>query len=135
LLKCNIISFCGKKETIYPYNHYILYNIYVLLVMKVTAKKEEPPLLLLVVTVSLIAAAAAGGTFFTVTPSAFADDLTAEDILSLQDLGQRKVTICHIPNDNPANAHEITVGESAVSAYIIHGDTIGPCQPTSRVRI
>jgi hypothetical protein len=100
--------------------------------MKVTAKKEEPPLLLVIIIVSLIAAAAAaaaGSIFFTVTPAAFADDLTAEDILSLQDLGQRKVTICHIPNGNPANAHEITVGESAVAAHIIHGDTIGPCQP------
>ncbi len=96
--------------------------------MKITVKKEARSLLL-VVAVSVVAAAAAGSNFLTATPAAFADDLTEEDILSLQDLGQRKVTLCHIPNGNPANAHEITVGESAVAAHIIHGDTIGPCQP------
>ena len=92
-----------------------------------TARKEKilaRPLL-----VVAAAVAAAGSILFTGTPAAFADDLTEEDILSLQDLGQRKVTLCHIPNGNPANAHEITVGESAVAAHIIHGDTIGPCQP------
>jgi hypothetical protein len=39
-----------------------------------------------------------------------------------------KVTICHIPPGNPANAHTITVGESAVLTHMVkHGDTIGPC--------
>jgi hypothetical protein len=64
-----------------------------------------------------------------VTP-ALANDLTTEDILSLQG-GVRKVTICHIPPGDPANAHEITVGEPAVAAHVRnHGDTIGPCSPT-----
>ena len=45
--------------------------------------------------------------------------------------GQTKVTICHIPPGNPANRHEVTVGEPAVAAHIRnHGDYIGPCQPT-----
>jgi hypothetical protein len=95
--------------------------------MKVlTAVKEERPLLL-----AAAAAAAAGRIFFTVTPAAYAHDLTKEDILSLQDQTQQKVTICHIPNGNPDNAHEITVGESAVAGHVQeHGDGVGPCQPT-----
>jgi hypothetical protein len=77
--------------------------------------------------VAIVAAAAAASVLFTATPAAYADDLTEEDIVSLHE--PRKVTICHIPSGNPANAHEITIGESAVAAHIIHGDTIGPCQP------
>jgi hypothetical protein len=41
--------------------------------------------------------------------------------------GNGKVTICHIPPGNPANAHTITVGASAVKAHLAHGDDIGPC--------
>ena len=41
-----------------------------------------------------------------------------------------KVTICHIPPGNPANAHTITVGIAAVPAHLaLHGDTIGECVP------
>jgi hypothetical protein len=40
---------------------------------------------------------------------------------------QEKVTICHIPKGNPSNAHDITVGASAVPAHLAHGDTVGPC--------
>jgi hypothetical protein len=44
--------------------------------------------------------------------------------------GQSKITICHIPPGNPANAHTITVGEPAVRAHVEnHGDTLGACQP------
>jgi hypothetical protein len=100
--------------------------------MKVfTARKERPLLLVIAVGTMVTTAAAAGGSiFFTVTPPAYADDLTAEDILSLQDPSVAKVTICHIPPGNPANRHEITVGEPAVAAHIRdHGDYVGPCQP------
>jgi hypothetical protein len=39
-----------------------------------------------------------------------------------------KVTICHIPPGNPANAHTITVGGSAVRAHAAHGDFVeGSC--------
>ena len=38
-----------------------------------------------------------------------------------------KVTICHIPPGNPANAHTITVGRSALKAHTKHGDTLGAC--------
>jgi hypothetical protein len=125
-----IISVCGEKNTIYPRNHYILYNLYPLLMaMKMpTARKEKLlPRPLLVVAAAV---AAAGSILFTGTPAAFADDLTEEDILSLQDPSVVKVTICHIPPGNPAERHEITVGEPAVAAHIRdHGDYIGPCSP------
>jgi len=46
--------------------------------------------------------------------------------------GGEKVLICHIPPGNPANAHEICVGEPAVAAHVKnHGDPIGPCPPSS----
>ncbi len=41
--------------------------------------------------------------------------------------GTTKVTICHIPPGNPANAHTITVGAPAVDAHLAHGDTLGAC--------
>jgi hypothetical protein len=42
--------------------------------------------------------------------------------------GTNKVTICHIPPGNPANAHSDTVGEPAVAAHIRdHGDYLGAC--------
>jgi ABC-type sugar transport system substrate-binding protein len=41
---------------------------------------------------------------------------------SVQADPEEKVTICHIPPGNPENAHEITVGASAVPAHLAHGD-------------
>lgn len=46
---------------------------------------------------------------------------------SLDDGGSNRVTLCHIPPGNPANAHTITVGEPAVRAHLAHGDYLGPC--------
>lgn len=40
---------------------------------------------------------------------------------------EHKVTICHIPPGNPANAHTIRVDESALPAHLAHGDYLGPC--------
>jgi len=37
-------------------------------------------------------------------------------------------TICHIPPGNPGNNHTITIGNSAVSAHIGHGDKPIPCE-------
>jgi hypothetical protein len=100
--------------------------------MKVfTARKERPLLLVIAVgTMVTTAAAAAGGSiFFTVTPPAYADDLTEEDLLSLQ-VDQLKVTICHIPPGEPENRHTITIGASAVASHVRnHGDPLGACQP------
>jgi hypothetical protein len=42
--------------------------------------------------------------------------------------GEDKVTICHIPPGNPANAHTIVVAAAAVPAHVqLHGDTLGEC--------
>jgi hypothetical protein len=42
--------------------------------------------------------------------------------------GEEKVTICHFPPGNPANAHTIVVDASAVPAHLeLHGDTLGEC--------
>ena len=38
-----------------------------------------------------------------------------------------KVTLCHIPPGNPANAHTISVGAPAVRAHLAHGDYLGSC--------
>ena len=40
-----------------------------------------------------------------------------------------KVTICHVPPGNPANAHTITIGAPAVPHHLSNhpGDHIGPC--------
>ncbi len=49
--------------------------------------------------------------------------------------GNKKITICHIPPGNPANAHTITVGKPAVfNAHIKHGDLIGPCLSDRELR-
>jgi hypothetical protein len=45
----------------------------------------------------------------------------------------KKVTICHVPPGNPANAHTISVGEPAVSAHLAHGDYTGPCSTSCQV--
>lgn len=39
-----------------------------------------------------------------------------------------RVTLCHVPPGNPANAHTITVSENAVDAHLAHGDYLGPCE-------
>ncbi len=38
-----------------------------------------------------------------------------------------KVTICHIPPGNPANAHMINVSKNAIRAHLAHGDVLGGC--------
>jgi len=39
----------------------------------------------------------------------------------------RKITICHIPQGNPSNAHTIIVPLSAWHAHYVHGDNRGEC--------
>ncbi len=40
----------------------------------------------------------------------------------------KKVLVCHVPPGNPANAHTICVGKSAVDAHSSnHGDAVGAC--------
>ena len=55
----------------------------------------------------------------------FNDDVV---ITSSSTTSTEKVTICHIPPGNPANAHTITVGSPAVAAHKAHGDFVyGSC--------
>ncbi len=35
--------------------------------------------------------------------------------------------MCHIPEDNPDNAHTISVSVNAVPDHLAHGDKLGPC--------
>lgn len=41
--------------------------------------------------------------------------------------GDAKVQVCHIPPDNPANFHTITISEDALQAHLGHGDLAGAC--------
>lgn len=53
-----------------------------------------------------------------------------------EDSGKGKITICHVPPGNPANAHTIVVGEPAWKGHLKHpGDYLGPCggQPDAGV--
>jgi hypothetical protein len=43
--------------------------------------------------------------------------------------GGKKVTICHVPPGNPANAHTLSVSINAVDAHLAHGDLLGECTP------
>jgi hypothetical protein len=116
----------GRGKTQFAHKIIIFYITYILFdrYMRVTPREEERPLLLLLAA----AAAAVRSIFFTVTPPAYADDLTEEDILSL--LHPQHIAICHIPEGNPDNAHTITIGASAVVAHgRNHGHYISACQP------
>lgn len=60
----------------------------------------------------------------------------SDDVVDCTDSGlpsdggsSHKVTICHFPPGNPANAHTISVGAPAVPAHLAHGDHLGPCGP------
>jgi hypothetical protein len=44
------------------------------------------------------------------------------------------VRICHVPPGNPGNAHNITVGASAIDAHLRHGDYLGECRSERRDR-
>ena len=43
-----------------------------------------------------------------------------------------KVTICHVPPGNPANAHTITISANAWPAHQAHGDQLGACGSISQ---
>jgi LPXTG-motif cell wall-anchored protein len=61
----------------------------------------------------VLGAAAVGLVSFGVAPAAAGTD--------------GKVTVCHVPPGNPANAHSITISVNALPAHLAHGDTVGPC--------
>jgi hypothetical protein len=43
-----------------------------------------------------------------------------------------KLSVCHVPTGNPANAHTIAIGAAALPAHLAHGDAEGPCAPVCR---
>lgn len=45
-------------------------------------------------------------------------------------LEKGKAFVCHVPPGNPANEHNICVGQPSVKAHLKHGDRLGPCQGT-----
>jgi hypothetical protein len=45
----------------------------------------------------------------------------------------KKITICHIPPGNPANAHTITISINAWPAHQAHGDYQGECRKDTSV--
>ena len=51
----------------------------------------------------------------TATPDPTGDGLSAS------------VDVCHIPPDNPDNAHTLSIGESALEDHLAHGDDEGDC--------
>ncbi len=52
-----------------------------------------------------------------------------DDIFAALQITDRtpKVDVCHIPSDDPDNAHSISVGESALDEHLAHGDSEGTC--------
>ena len=83
----------------------------------------------------LLVVAATTITSSTFVTTALASDLTIDDLISLQDPVQDKVTICHIPEGDVTKAHDITVGESVVPNHLAHGDRIGHCLLTQQPAI
>ena len=61
------------------------------------------------------------------------DDTSSKDDKSSDSKSsdEKKVTVCHAPPGNPDNAQTISVAESAVSAHLAHGDTLGECPGTA----
>jgi len=47
-------------------------------------------------------------------------------------LKKTKITICHVPQGNPSNAHTISVSSSALDAHLNHGDYAGQCTSSNQ---
>ena len=41
--------------------------------------------------------------------------------------GNNKVLVCHVPQGNPSNAHNICINKNAVENHLAHGDYLGNC--------
>jgi hypothetical protein len=54
--------------------------------------------------------------------------VVAVTLFAISGSGADKVAICHIPPDNPQNAHTIRVAQPAVQAHLDHGDFPLPCE-------
>lgn len=75
---------------------------------------------LFILVLSILAVACGGGTDTGTSTDPASNDPNDPD-------PSHKVTVCHIPPGNPANAHTISVGAPAVPAHLAHGDYLGPC--------
>lgn len=42
-----------------------------------------------------------------------------------------KTAVCHIPFDDPSNAHTICLGAKALAAHLAHGDYVGRCDDSN----
>lgn len=58
------------------------------------------------------------------------ESVTAINFIAAAILPGEKVTICHFPPGNPDNGQTIEIDTSALSAHLVHGDTIGACVST-----
>ncbi|MCH8816085.1 MAG: hypothetical protein IH957_13535 [Chloroflexi bacterium] len=58
-----------------------------------------------------------------------------EDVLDALQItsGSSTVEVCHVPDENPGNAHTISVGEGALDEHLLHGDTEGVCSESESV--
>ena len=48
--------------------------------------------------------------------------------------GGAKVEICHTPPNGPGKYHTIKVSENALAAHLAHGDFLGTCSETCKLR-
>ncbi len=55
-------------------------------------------------------------------------DMGAYEFNCVDDDGDGRVTICHIPPGNPSNARTMAVNVRALPAHLAHGDSCGPCE-------
>jgi len=48
---------------------------------------------------------------------------------------EAKVDVCHIPPENPENAHTITISKDALDTHLEHGDHVGSCDSEQMVDV
>ena len=74
-------------------------------------------------------------TTYTVTVTD-ANGCVAEDTVEVNyvdlfcDAKEKKILVCHVPEDNSDNDHEVCISVNAVEAHLAHGDRLGPCENT-----
>lgn len=61
-------------------------------------------------------------------PTGKIDEITKKSINEYLSEGEKKITICHYPPENPSNKQTLEISESARAAHLAHGDTIGACE-------
>jgi hypothetical protein len=61
------------------------------------------------------------------TAVALAFYIVSQTVLESEAKSSGKVTLCHLPPDNPSNPQTIHLSSDAVPDHLAHGDFIGPC--------